>query len=84
MEKMKRWFSEYNYLLPHLSRRTNWSSWFKAKWSNKLLWLIYLTMKDFLFVYLKLELLLLKIGLYVPPTQWNITKTTKKSNNLLP
>jgi len=79
MEKMKRWFPEYNYLWPHLNRRTNWRNWLKADWRDKMIWLMYLSMKGIFFCYLRFEFLMLKVGLYHPPVQWKAAQTTKKS-----
>ncbi|MFA6525805.1 MAG: HAD hydrolase family protein [Candidatus Buchananbacteria bacterium] len=78
MEKMKCWFPEYNYLWPHLNRRTDWKKWQKSGFGDGLIWLIYLAMKGFFWMCLKLEFLLLNIGIYEPPTQWKAAVSTKK------
>ncbi len=78
MEKMNRWFPEYNYLWSHLNRKTDWSKWLKAGLGDKFIWLSYLFMRGLFFVYLKIEFLLLKTGFYEPPEQWKTTKSTKK------
>jgi len=56
MEKMYRWFPEYNYLKPYLNRKTDRQKWLLTSWKNKILWLIYLIMKTFFYLYLKYEL----------------------------
>lgn len=78
MEKMKRWFPEFNYLWSYLNRRTNWSKWLSAGFVDKTVWLIFLLMKTIFFCYLRMEFLLLKVGFYDPQEQWHVATSTKK------
>jgi predicted MPP superfamily phosphohydrolase len=83
MEKMHRWFPEYNYLWPYLNRRTDWNKWQKSKLKEKAIWICYLLMKLVLSVYLKFEFFLLKFEFYQPTKQWKTTATTKKREGRL-
>lgn len=78
MEKMYRWYPEFNYLKPYLDRRTDWRKWIDASFGDKTMWLGFLTMRGIFFVSLSIELLLLSMPMYWPLPQWNVTKTTKK------
>jgi|GEM_PF-2036639 len=78
MEKMRRWFPEYNYLWPHLNRRTDWQKWWRADWPDKLIWLAYLSMKAVFFFLLRGEFFLLHFNFFHPSGQWKTTLSTKK------
>lgn len=82
MEKMYRWFPEYNYLKQYLNRRTDWKQWFGASISDKLFWLIFFFMRKALAFFLTFEFLLLNLNFYEPQRQWVITSTTKKPLNV--
>ncbi len=77
MEKMYRWFPEYNYLWPLLNRKTDWQKWQKAPISSKCLWLIFRVMQTYFLLYLKTELFLIKFHWFHPGSQWQVTQTTK-------
>ncbi|MFA6593900.1 MAG: glycosyltransferase family A protein [Candidatus Buchananbacteria bacterium] len=81
VEKIKRWYPEYNYLWPLIDRYTDWRKWRQADFFDKMLWLLYLLMKGIFFCYLQIEFLLLKLGFYEPPEQWKTTISTKKRFN---
>lgn len=87
MEKMYRWFPEYNYLKPYLNRHTDWKKWFGVGVRDKLLWLTFLLMRNAFVVLLSLEFLLSNLNFYKPRKQWVIASTTKKpfhaKNNFL-
>lgn len=78
MEKMRCWFPEYNYLWPHLNRRTDWRKWQKTGVSDKLVWISYLLMKAVFFCLLRVEFFLLQFSFFHPASQWKITSSTKK------
>ena len=78
MEKMYKWFPEWNYLKPYLNRQTDWKKWLSAPLLNKILWLLYLVMKGLFWIALKTELLFLHFAIFQPTNQWCVTKTTKK------
>lgn len=78
MEKMYRWFPEYNHLKPYLNRHTDWGKWLKAPLRGKILWLMFLLMKAGFVLWLRAELFLLNFDFYRPPEQWSVTSTTKK------
>ena len=77
MEKMYRWFPEYNHLWPYLNRRTDWSKWFRASFPNKLRWFLFLSMRGWFFIKLKAELFMAKFEWFKPAEQWQVTLTTK-------
>jgi hypothetical protein len=78
MEKMYRWFPEYDYLKPYLDRHTDWNKWLRASLYNKMLWLLFILMKAAFALWLRTELFLLNFDFYRPPKQWFATSTTKK------
>jgi len=78
MEKMYRWFPEYNYLWPWLNRRTGWRNWLKASLTNKILWLAFMMMRGGLYLHVRAELLLIMFKWFRPKGQWQVTTTTKK------
>lgn len=78
MEKMYRWFPEYNYLKPYLNRRTDWKKWLKVSLSNKIFWLLFILMKAVFALWLRIELFSLNSDFYRPSRQWFATSTTKK------
>lgn len=77
MEKMCRWFPEYNYLWPLLNRKTDWQKWLKASLVDRLRWIVFLSMKMVFYVYLNIELLFVKFNSFKPRGQWQVTATTK-------
>lgn len=79
MEKMYRWFPEYNYLKPYLNRRTDWRKWIRAGVKDKILWMIFLCMRGIFAGFFRFELFLLNFKFYKPRKQWLVTSTTKKS-----
>lgn len=79
MEKMYRWFPEYNYLKPYLNRRTDWKKWLGAKIGDKILWTIFFLMRGAFVILFSSELFLINLYFYQPRKQWHITTTTKKS-----
>lgn len=78
MEKMYRWFPEFNYLKPYLNRRTDWRKWLSAGIDDKILWIGLLCMRLIFFICLRVELFLLNFNKYTPIPQWQISSTTKK------
>lgn len=78
MTKMHYWFPEFDYLAPHVNRRTDWEKWIKANMGEKLLWLLLLVMKAVFWVRLKVELTLVYLGVWRPANQWQETLTTKQ------
>jgi hypothetical protein len=81
VEKIKRWYPEYNYLWSSIDRHTDWRKWWRAVFFDRMLWLLYLLMKGVFFCYLRIEFLLLKLGFYEPAEQWKTTISTKKKFN---
>jgi len=78
MEKMYRWFPEYNHLKPYLNRYTDWKKWIKVDLKNKTLWIVFLIMQSAFAIFFHVELFLMNFNFYKPRKQWIITSTTKK------
>ncbi len=79
MEKMYKWFPEFNYLKPYLNRKTSWTNWFHESLSNKSLWVCFLFMRLVFFLRLNLEFFLVFFTNYKPPIQWQSTGSTKRN-----
>src|SRR3989344_371482 len=79
MEKMYRWFPEYNHLKPYLNRHTDWEKWARTSLKNKMLWIVFLAMQFMFAISFRLELFLINFNFYKSRKQWVITSTTKKS-----
>ncbi|MEK9175232.1 MAG: HAD hydrolase family protein [Patescibacteria group bacterium] len=79
MEKMYRWFPEWNYLKPYLNRRTDWKKWLQSSFSKKALWLLYLGMKGLFWLALRIEFWCLHLTMFYPVSQWLVTSSTKKN-----
>jgi hypothetical protein len=75
--KIHTWFPEYNYLLKYQNRRTDWGKWWQSNLKSKTIWIIFLSIKFLLFVYLQLEIILLRFSWYKPKKQWQTVVSTK-------
>jgi glycosyltransferase involved in cell wall biosynthesis len=82
MEKMYKWFPEFNYLKPYLNRKTDWTRWLHGSLSNKLLWLCFLCMRALFFLRLRLEFFLVFFINHKPLAQWQPARSTKRHINL--
>lgn len=78
MAKLHYWFPEYDYLAPHINRRTDWAKWRRSTSLEKTVWLGLLLLKGLFWIRLKIELAAVFLGVWKPSDQWQATLTTKR------
>jgi len=82
VKKILSWFPEMHSIKNYLYRKTNWQNWNRTSLQKKLLWVLYLIMKQVFQIALNIELLLVKIFRITPAEQWLKSESTKKDLDL--
>jgi hypothetical protein len=78
LEKIRKWFPEYDDLLLYKPRKTDWKKWRAAPPWERMLWLVFIMMRVFLIRAARVELLLARFSWFHPDDQWRVTISTKK------